>query len=169
MFTKTLGKTAAAVGACAVLGSVASTGVNSRWYRALDKPAIQPPAAVFPVVWTLLYTDIAVSSAVAVDRLRLGDPTAADAYWRALALNLVLNASWSWVFFRAHRIVPAMAVAGALATSSVDLVRRARQAEPAAGAALVPYAAWCGFATVLTGAIWSRNRPAPLTRGPHAG
>jgi len=45
------------------------------------------------VVWTLLYSDIAVTSAVALDRLE-GDE--AVAYRRALAANLVLNASWSF-------------------------------------------------------------------------
>jgi tryptophan-rich sensory protein len=27
-----------------------------------------------------------------------------------------------------------------------------------AGVALAPYPAWCGFATVLSTAIWARNR-----------
>jgi hypothetical protein len=67
MIKKTLAGTAAAVGAAAVLGSVASRGVNSPWYVALDKPSIQPPEPVFPIVWTLLYSDIAISSAVVID------------------------------------------------------------------------------------------------------
>jgi tryptophan-rich sensory protein len=61
------------------------------------------------------------------------------------------------VFFRAHRLASAVAVAGALAVSSADLARRAGQGSPAAGWALVPYAAWCSFATVLSGVIWRRN------------
>lgn len=158
MIKKTLAGTAGAVGAAAVLGSVASRGVNSPWYVALDKPAIQPPGPVFPIVWTLLYSDIAISSAVVIDRLRGADPGAAIAYQRALALNLVLSTSWSWVFFKAHKLVPAIVVAGALATSSIDLARRAARANRAAGAALSPYAAWCSFATALTTAIWRGNR-----------
>ena len=158
MIKKTLARTAAAVGAAAVLGSVASGGVNSPWYLALHKPAIQPPGPVFPIVWTLLYSDIAITSAVVIDRLQVADPEAAVAYQRALALNLVLNTSWSWVFFKAHKLVPAIVVAGALATSSIDLARRAARANRAAGAALSPYAAWCSFATALTTAIWRGNR-----------
>ena len=43
-------------------------------------------------------------------------------YWpavalAALAVNLLLNASWSWVFFKAHRIGLAIGVAAALAVS----------------------------------------------------
>jgi benzodiazapine receptor len=158
MFGRTLALTGAAVAATAASGSVASADTRSAWYRQLAKPAIQPPAWVFPLVWTTLYADIAVTSAVALEGLERDDPRAATAYRQALALNLALNASWSWVFFKAHRLVPAIVVAGALAGSSVDLVRRTASVRPAAGLALAPYAAWCSFATVLTAAIWRRNR-----------
>jgi len=158
MLRRALAGTATAVALTATTGSLASADTRSGWYRRLEKPAIQPPAWVFPVVWTSLYADIAVTSALALERLRQGDPAAARRYRRALALNLALNASWSWVFFKWHRLFPAVAVAGALAASSVDLVRRTASAEPRAGAALAPYAAWCSFATVLSTAIWRRNR-----------
>jgi len=147
--------TAAASAATAALGSVASRDTTSLWYRRLRKPVIQPPAVAFPVVWTLLYTDIAVTSAVALDRLTDDE---AGAYRQALAANLILNASWSWVFFKAHRLVPAILVAGALSASSWDLVRRTLRGDERAGWALLPYAGWCSFATVLTTAIWWRNR-----------
>lgn len=158
MTTKdTLGSIAGVVGTAA-LGSVASSDVRSPWYLALEKPPIQPPGPVFGVVWSVLYTDIAATSAVVLDQLGGTDPDEAMAYRRALAVNLVLNASWSWVFFKAHQLVPATVLAGVLAASSVDLARRAAVAKPAAAVALAPYAAWCTFATVLSGAIWRRNR-----------
>ena len=159
MKPRTLVTTSAAVAATAVAGSIASQDVGGRWYRRLDKPAFQPPGAVFPVVWTALYTDIAVTTATASDRLReRGDAEGTRALHRALGVNLVLNASWSWVFFRFHRLGPAVAVAGALAASSADLTRRVARADRRAGTALAPYAAWCTFATVLSAAIWRRNR-----------
>ena len=105
MNPKTLAGTGAAVATAAVLGSVASAGANSPWYLALDKPVIQPPKTVFPIVWTLLYADIAISSAVTIDRLQVIDPSETVAFKRALAVNLVLNTSWSWVFFKAERLV----------------------------------------------------------------
>jgi benzodiazapine receptor len=157
MWKQLLG-TASAVTATAVVGGLASQDATSDWYRRLDKPAFQPPPEAFPVAWTLLYADIALSSAVVLHRAR-HRPSASDrGYGAALAVNLVLNASWSWVFFRAHRLGPAVAVAGALAVSSADLARRAARTSPAAGAALVPDPAWCAFAAVLSAAIWRRNR-----------
>jgi tryptophan-rich sensory protein len=154
MIAATLARTTAAVTATAIAGSVASKETTSAWYRTLRKPAIQPPAAAFPVVWTTLYAGIAGASATTLEH---ADPSTARSYRRALAANLVLNASWSWVFFKAHRIGPAVGVAAVLAASSGDLARRSWQVDRRAGAALLPYAAWCGFATVLTAAIRRRN------------
>jgi len=154
-----LAKVAAAVAATAGAGSMASKDVNTPWYAALDKPPYQPPGAAFPIAWTTLYTDIALTAAHALDRLEAAGRTEeAAAYRRALALNLVVNAGWSWVFFRWHRLGPAVGVAGLLALSSADLVRRTSRVSPAAAAALAPYPAWCTFATVLSAGIARRNR-----------
>jgi tryptophan-rich sensory protein len=49
-------------------------------------------------------------------------------------------------------------VAGLLAASSADLVRRAADADPKLGVALAPYPLWCTFATVLSTDIWWLNR-----------
>lgn len=151
--------TVAATTATAVVGSIASQDTNSRWYRKLRKPRIQPPAVAFPIVWTALYADIAATSAIAIDELTEQERfDERRNYIAALAANLVLNASWSWVFFKGHRLVPATVVAAALAASTADLTRRTAAANPVAGAALSPYAAWTGFATVLTGRITQLNR-----------
>jgi tryptophan-rich sensory protein len=156
---RTLAATSTAVAATAVLGSLASRDVAGTWYRRLDKPAFQPPGAVFPAVWTALYADIAITTASASDRLRQrGEHGRARTLHRSLGLNLVLNTAWSWVFFRFHRLGPAVVVAGAVAASSADLSRQVAHAHRRAGLALAPYAVWCGFATVLSAAIWRRNR-----------
>lgn len=154
-----LGKTGAATAATAVTGSLASSrGASSPWFARLRKPRFQPPGAAFPIVWSALYADIAATSAVAVERLGATDRRQSSAYARALAANLALNAAWSWVFFRAHRLAAAAAVAGALTVSSTDLTRRTGAAHRTAGWAMAPYPLWCAFATVLSGTIWWKNR-----------
>jgi len=153
-----LGTTTVVAGA-AVAGRLASADVRSAWYETLDKPPFQPPAKVFPIAWTTLYADIAVVSGLVLAALdRRGGSREARSFRAALAANLAVNAAWSWVFFRGHRLLPSAAVAGLLALSSADLARRSGQASPYAAAALAPYPAWCGFATVLASAIWLRNR-----------
>ncbi|ANI40428.1 TspO/MBR family protein [Mycolicibacterium vaccae] len=156
----TLAKTAGAAFAAAAVGGLATRpAVQSTWYRRLRKPDFQPPSAAFPIVWNLLYSDIAAVSASTIDTLEArGDTGQARAYERALAVNLVLNAGWSWVFFNRRMLGPAAVVAGALAVSSADLARRAGAVNAPAGAALAPYPLWCAFATALSTRIWQLNR-----------
>lgn len=154
----TIGLVGAMVAGTAVAGGLL-TDPTSRWYRRLRKPAFQPPAAVFGPVWTTLYGLITVAGAATIaDARENGHDADADDFERALALNLALNTSWSGVFFRAHSPVGATVTAAALAASSADLARRAAKHGPGKAAALGVYAAWCGFATVLSAAIAKRNR-----------
>ena len=173
MKLKTLAWTTAATVATAAAGGVA-TDPRSSWYLKLRKPAWQPPAIAFPVVWTALYADLAVASAAALgsaaEHERAADspgPVRRDhhrelrSYRGALAANLVLNASWSWFFWRSRRPWLAAAEAAVLAASSADLVRRTYRLNRVAGVSLAPYAAWCGFATVLSTAIARLNPAKP--------
>lgn len=155
---QTLLATSAATAAAAVVGSIA-TDPGSAWYRGLTLPSWQPPALAFPLVWTALYADIAGTSASVIRSLEDdGHSEQARDYRRALGVNLALNAGWSVLFWRSRRLDIATAEAALLALSSADLVRRARAAGDGHAALLAPYAAWCGFATVLTAAIARRNR-----------
>ena len=158
----TVAWTAAATAATAAAGGVA-TDPDGGWYRSLRKPDWQPPAIAFPVVWTALYSDLAVSSAVALDSgagTGAGSKTRQQelaAYRSALAANLVLNASWSWLFWRARQPWLAAAECALLTASSADLVRRTYRLNRNAGVALAPYAAWCAFATALSTAVARLN------------
>lgn len=178
MFGKKLLGTGAAVTATAIVGSIASQDADSTWYRKLNKPDFQPPKEAFPIVWPVLYASIALSSAGvlaakarrravakrranwgarpdAVESAKSGDTT--RGFRRAFAVNLVLNAGWSWTFFRERDLDLALVTATGLAASSADLARRAGKVHKGLGLALVPYAAWCAFATVLSGSIRNLN------------
>lgn len=161
MNSKTLAATSLAVAAAATAGSIASPGRGRTptWYARINKPSYQPPGVAFPVVWSTLYTDIAITSTVAIDRFRAtGQADKARGFIAALGVNLVLNAGWSWLFFRYRRLGASALGAAVLTASSADLVKRAGAADPRAGKALSPYALWCAFATVLSTHIWFINR-----------
>ena len=76
---------------------------------------------------------------------------------RALRCNLLLNAAWSWTFFQSKNPPLATANAALLAVSSGDLASRADRQGHRYGIPLFVYAAWCGFATVLSWRIWRLN------------
>jgi translocator protein len=147
----------AAVTAAAVAGSLASQP-DSEWYQSLDKPSWQPPAVIFPIVWSALYANIAVTSTAVLNEFdRRDEPEAAAAYRKSLATNLALNAGWSWLFFRAHNLTAATVGAGVLAASSIQLANQAATARPRFGKLLGVYAAWTCFATVLTCTVCWRD------------
>ena len=160
MHLPTLAGTALASAVTATLGGLA-TDPRSAYYVTLVKPSWQPAPPVYGLVWTPLYADIAITSAVVLDHL---EPVPRQRFQMALAANLTLNAAWNWIFFRAHRPWWAAAECAVLTASSVDLVRRAGQADRRAALALAPYPLWCAFATALTVAIARRN-PAPTATG----
>jgi translocator protein len=138
--------------AAAAAGSLA-TDPGSAWFRQLDKPGWYPPPATFGVVWTGLYAGTAWAAGEVLSR----GGTGRRPFARAFAGNLLLNAAWTPLFFRAHLPWAAAAEAAALTASTVDLVRRAAGTSRPAAAALAPYAAWAAFATVLSAAIARRN------------
>jgi translocator protein len=155
----TLTKTAGAVLLTATLGGLASRPADSTWYVSLRKPSFQPPRQVFPIVWPILYANIAAVSASTVDHLHnQQQPEKVRAYTASLAANLVLNGSWSWLFFTRRRLGTSALAAAALTASSADLTRRAVEARGGRAAILGLYPLWCAFATVLSGRIWWLNR-----------
>ncbi|MGR7023089.1 TspO/MBR family protein [Geodermatophilus sp. URMC 62] len=141
--------TSAAVAATAAVGT-AGTDVTSSWYRRLDKPAWQPPGPVFGLAWTTLYALLATAGARAM-------PHGGRGYARAYAANLLLDAGWTWSFFRLRRPALATAEALVLAASTADLARRSARLDPVAGRLLLPYAAWTAFAVALSAEIARRN------------
>lgn len=156
MQIRTLAPTALAVAATAVAGTLATRpAVQSNWYATLRKPPYQPPRQAFPIAWTSLYADIAAVSAQTLDD---SPPEVRRSYVRALAVNLILNGGWSWLFFNKRRLGASAVTAGLLTASSVDLTRRAAAVRGVKAAPLGLYPLWCAFATALSTHIWVLNR-----------
>ena len=158
MRPKTLVSTVGAVFLTAGIGGLASRPAESTWYARLKKPGFQPPRQAFPIVWPILYADIAAVSASTLDHLRNEDRGQARIYAALLAANLVLNAGWTWLFFTRRELAASAIAAAVLTASSADLTRRSVAARGASAAVLGLYPAWCAFATLLSTRIWQLNR-----------
>lgn len=153
MRTRVVLVNAAAVGATAVVGGLLTTP-SSAWYRALAKPRWQPPAKLFGPVWSALYAMMAYAGSKVWTE---ANPEQRRQWARAMAVNLLLNATWNATFFRSHHLVLAAVHAGALELSTLDLIRRAGAVSTPAAVALAPYAAWGGLAFALNLDIAQRN------------
>lgn len=122
------------------------TDTSSAWYRELEKPAFQPPDAVFGIIWPLNYLALAVVG-VAVSRTH---PDQARRMLGVFAASVVLALGWSYTFGQAELlVVPAVCLALAALLTWV-LLAQAGRARPLYGLLLVVYACWMTLATALS-------------------
>lgn len=136
-------------------GLATAKGVET-WYPTLAKPSFNPPAWVFGPAWTLLYILMGVALFL-VWRQGLNTPGVRVALI-AFAVQLVLNALWSIIFFGMQSPGWAFVEIVLLWLAIVVTLWTFWRVVPAAGWLLAPYLAWVSFATVLNGSIWILNK-----------
>ncbi len=73
------------------------------------------------------------------------------------AMQLALNCAWSFIFFGAHRIGLALIEIATLFVLVVATTIAFWRNDRLAGALMLPYIAWVGFATALNYEIWILN------------
>lgn len=121
------------------------------WYPLLHKPTYNPPDWIFKYVWTLLYGLLGISL-IQIYRHKTQYPLA----WYSFATNLVLNFSWSPIFFICHKIDYALAIIGLMIISLVVCMytgRKIRYVIPL----LLPYLSWISFAFLLNWQLYQLN------------
>jgi tryptophan-rich sensory protein len=136
-------------------GLATARGVDN-WYPTLGKPSFNPPAWVFGPTWTVLYILMGVALFL-VWRQGL-DTTGVKLALTVFAVQFVLNALWSIIFFGMRSPAWAFAEILVLWLAIVATLWACWRVTPVAGRLLVPYLAWVSFAAVLNGSIWILNR-----------
>ena len=131
-----------------------SGGTDSLWYQTLQKPAINPPSAVFPIVWTALYVMMGVAVAIVCAAWGARGRTAALV---AFAVHFVLNLAWTPVFFGAQELTGGLVVIVLMIITLIATIALFWKIRPLAGALLLPYLAWIVFAAVLNFQFLSQN------------
>lgn len=123
-----------------------SMGVNSEWYDSV-KPSITPPDWIFPVVWNILYLCIALSLYFAWTSVKNKNIK------RNLALlfgiNLLFNASWSYLFFTLQNPVLAFINLLLIWITIIFMMIFTEKINKISFYLLVPYFLWVSFAGVL--------------------
>lgn len=125
------------------------------WYRRLSKPAFQPPDIAIPLAWTAIETGLAIAAYRLLRRPKSAQRNVA-LYW--LAGNVAAIGAWSRLFFGSRNLPASTLAAAAMVGTGAAYVAEARKVDGAAAAAGVPLTVWVALATVLTAALWRRNR-----------
>jgi translocator protein len=113
------------------------------WYESIAKPPWTPPGWIFGPVWTVLYIAIAISGWLAW-RDAEGRSSPALVLW---VVQLLLNATWSWLFFGLQ--APALALADIVALLLVIVGFIIVVRSSLAAGLFIPYAIWVAFAGLL--------------------
>jgi len=125
--------------------------VPGRWYAALNKPSFNPPDWIFAPVWIALFVLIGIVGWRTWER---APASAAMILW---FVQLSLNFLWSPVFFSLNRIGTALVIVVAMFATITAFIVLQWSKDRASAVLFIPYAAWVGFATVLTSAIFRLN------------
>ncbi|MEJ5303479.1 MAG: tryptophan-rich sensory protein [Bacteroidales bacterium] len=125
------------------------------WYATLNKPSFNPPNWIFGPMWSLLYILMGISFF-----LIWKQPPSSQRNLAILcfALQLVLNFSWSFIFFYYKLIGLALLEIIFLLVSICLMILMFYKLKPLAAYLNIPYLLWVSFATVLNGAINFLNR-----------
>jgi tryptophan-rich sensory protein len=136
------------------LGAKVTVPEIPTWYATLAKPSWTPPRAAFPIVWPILYFLMAISVWLIWEAPPSSLRTLALA---AFAIQLLLNAVWSPIFFGNHNLLAGLIVILLLVVAIAVTIASAIKVNYFAAALLLPYLAWTLFAAVLNGRIVSLN------------
>lgn len=138
--------------ATGILSSLLSGNMS---YNTLNKPAFSPPGYIFPVVWTVLYILMGISSYLIYSSDAPGKTNALRTY----RIQLFFNFFWSILFFRYSLYLPAFLWLIILIVLIAVMIYRFYQISPLAAYLQIPYLLWCLFAAYLNFSIYLLNRP----------
>lgn len=127
------------------------------WYPTLVKPSFNPPNWVFAPVWTLLYAMMGVAAGIIWNQMKT-DRTIVKKALQFFAIQLALNAVWSYLFFGLKNPMLALLEIALLWLMIYETYLKFVKINKIAGYLLLPYLAWVSFASVLNASILWLNR-----------
>ncbi len=140
-----------AVGGLSAL--LTNMGMDS--YKEAEKPPLTPPDIVFPIVWSVLFTLMAISAARVwlTDNSRLRNH-AMIVYF----IQLFFNFFWSVLFFNFQAYALAFIWIIGLWILILMMIVRFYRADRIAGLLQIPYLLWVTFAAYLNLMVYLLNK-----------
>ena len=136
-----------------IIGSLTKPEIST-WYKALTRSSLIPPNYVFPVVWTILYGIIGTCGWII---WRTQTFPKLKVFKILYVTQLVLNWSWTPLFFHYHLTGLALVVLGAMDILVGTLILLAYRKMSVVSLLMLPYLFWILFASYLNFYIWQYN------------
>ena len=140
------------------IGGIASLIVNNGFekYSEVTKPALSPPPWIFPVVWTILYTLMGISSYLILTSEK--DKKEIQKALTVYAYQLVVNFLWPTFFFNFGWYLFAFVWLVLLWVLVFLMVRQFHRVDKLAALLQIPSLIWLTFAAYLNFGVWVLNR-----------
>jgi len=145
---------------CLVIGYFSGMVTRSAivtWYPTLVKPSFNPPNWIFAPVWSMLYIMMGVAAGLVWNRIDFEKELVKKALI-LFAIQLALNALWSYLFFGLKNPMLAGVEIILLWLMIFETYSKFVKINKIAGYLFIPYLLWVSFAMVLNGSIWWLNR-----------
>ena len=117
-------------------------------YEEIITPPLSPPSVVFPIVWTILFTLMGISSAM-IYLKKESYPDEVSEGLRIYAFQLALNFFWSIIFFNMRAFTFAFVWIVILWIAIIAMILKFYKINKPAAYLQVPYALWVTFAAYL--------------------
>lgn len=127
------------------------------WYPLLIKPSFNPPNWFFAPVWNTLYIMMGIAAGLVWHRIDFEK----EAVKKALlffAIQLALNAMWSYLFFGLKNPMLAGLEIIVLWLMIYETYVQFSKINKISGYLFIPYLVWVAFAVFLNGSFWLLNK-----------
>ena len=125
-------------------------------YSDIVQPSLAPPAILFPIVWTILYTLMGIGAALVWNKKDEQPKEVQDALI-VYAVNLFMNFFWSIIFFNMRAFLFSFIWLVLLWVVILIMILKFRKVSPVAAYLQIPYLLWVTFAGYLNLAIFLLN------------
>lgn len=122
-------------------------------YTEINQPPLSPPSAVFPVVWTILYILMGISSYLVYENKNADNKNALTLY----AIQLAVNFIWPIFFFGFNAYLFSFIILIVLWTFVLLTIISFYKINKTAALLMIPYLIWLTFAGYLNLGVYILN------------
>jgi len=136
-----------------IIGSLTKPEIST-WYSTLNRSTLTPPNYIFPVAWTILYGAIGACGWLIWRQASFPEIRMIKTLY---VTQLILNWSWTPLFFCYHLTGLSLVVLGAMDILVGMIIWLAYPKIRAVSMLMLPYLLWILFASYLNFYIWHYN------------
>ena len=134
------------------IGGFVTVSFKEPWYSQLVKSNYNPPDWVFAPIWTTLYLMMTLAIWF-FWHSKNRDMNTVYIYF----IHIVLNTTWSIVFFGMHQILLALIVLMILIVLIIILILKFKRVNYTSSLLMIPYLLWCCYALFLNFNLYILN------------